>query len=238
MRIFGINIHRLTNDFLEKENPFLKIKSILKRRKKELIIFDVGAHVGESAKTLSKIFPGSQLFCFEPFVESFETLKINTKGIQNIQLNNFALSNLRGKNQFYINQLSATNSFFAFHEKNSEYWENNILKTLSTIEVPTTTLDDFILENSIEAIDLIKIDTQGSELLVLQGGIAAFRDKKVGLVYLEVILSDTYSNESNFTNLLGFLFDYGFEIVQIYNPSYSKKGILRQVDILFQLKKI
>ena len=46
----------------------------------------------------------------------------------------------------------------------------NLKKHFKTFDVKTDTLDNYCEENNIEKIDILKIDTEGSELEVLGGG--------------------------------------------------------------------
>lgn len=55
------------------EDPFL-VQRFLFNNAKQLIIFDVGAYVGDITATYRDIFPEATIYCFEPFPDSFKKL--------------------------------------------------------------------------------------------------------------------------------------------------------------------
>jgi len=129
-------------------------------------ILDIGANIGYYAVLLGKILPpGSHLFSFEPFPSAYQQL------ISNVTLNNLnskvttlpiALSNTEGVVELHVPLVSGTSaaSMRILHpdEKN-----NNV-------NVSARCLDNVVKEFDIENIDLIKIDVEGAEWLVFQGG--------------------------------------------------------------------
>ena len=52
--------------------------------KKKPIIFDVGAHKGETLIEYKKHFPDSLIYCFEPFEDSFNELTLLRKNYNNV----------------------------------------------------------------------------------------------------------------------------------------------------------
>ena len=50
-----------------KDKIYLKALVKILEKEKSPIIFDVGAHYGETEKIMSSIFINSKIFCFEPF---------------------------------------------------------------------------------------------------------------------------------------------------------------------------
>ena len=59
------------------------------------------------------------------------------------------------------------------------------MATTKTIEVQTTTIDSFSLENGVKKLDFIKVDVEGHEKYVIEGGIQTFKTLKPAL-FLEV----------------------------------------------------
>lgn len=54
---------------------FNKQKILMGNSDSELIIFDAGAYIGDVALKYNNLFPGSKIYCFEPFRDSWEKLK-------------------------------------------------------------------------------------------------------------------------------------------------------------------
>ncbi len=54
-------------------DPFLAQKAIFTGQK-NLVIFDVGAYVGDITAIYTETFPSATVYCFEPFADSFQEL--------------------------------------------------------------------------------------------------------------------------------------------------------------------
>ena len=198
-----------------------------------VIIFDVGAHHGQTALAYNKLFKASQIYSFEPFGESYTALTNTVKSFGNIQAFNTALSNITGEVDFHSNQSSATNSIFATHQEGAAIWDVDLLDTINKIKVPVTTIDAFIETHNIPNIDILKIDTQGTEYLVIEGALSSIKSGKLKLIYMEILTLPTYENQKKFDEILLLLRTNSFELYNIYNTSQTKNGVLRQLDAVF-----
>lgn len=203
-----------------------------------VIIFDVGAHHGQTALAYNKLFKTPQLFSFEPFGESYAALTNTVKGFSNIKAFNTALSNVTGEVDFHSNQSSATNSILPTHQEGASIWDVNLLDTVKKIKVPVTTVDDFIKTHNVSHVDILKIDTQGTEYLVIEGALNSIKAGKIKLIYMEILTLPTYENQKKFDEILLLLRTNGFELYNIYNTSHTKNGMLRQVDAIFVSNQI
>jgi len=160
-------------DILRRTGPFL-----FRTAKRGDIIFDVGANIGAYTVPLAlRVGNEGHVYAFEALRANYEIL------LQNIALN--ALKNV-------------TPVFGAVTDKSgtcevpevTERWEfigNYSLATESVgrITIPSLSLDDFVAENSIERIDLMKIDIEGSETIALRGAHATFAKGLVKTVVCE-----------------------------------------------------
>jgi hypothetical protein len=75
-------------------------------------------------------------------------------------------------------------------------------------ELTTTTLDLFMSENPGNPADFIKIDVQGAELDIFQGGLGALKD--VLFIVTEVEFVELYHGQPLFGDVSGFLQEQGF----------------------------
>ncbi|WP_018341620.1 FkbM family methyltransferase [Cytophaga aurantiaca] len=205
---------------------------------KSVTIFDVGAHHGQTALAYTKLFDTPQIFSFEPFGESYTALTNTVKPFGNIKTFNTALSNITGEVEFHSNQSSATNSILPTHKEGAAVWDVDLLDTIHKIKVPVTTVDAFIASNNISHVDVLKIDTQGTEYLVIEGALQSIKAGKIKMIYMEILTLPTYENQKKFDEILLLLRTNGFELHNIYNTSLTKNGVLRQVDALFVYTKI
>lgn len=198
-----------------------------------IVIFDVGAHHGQTALRYNSLFNNCSIFSFEPFKDSFDILNEKIKNYQNIKTINKAVGNVVGEINFHVNKFSATNSALPTHQEGSKTWGENLLDTIETIMVKSITIDDFIEKECVNQIDILKIDTQGTEYCVIEGALKAIDKQRIKLIYLEIIILPTYQNQKHLDEILLFLRFNGFSLYNFYNYSYTQFGILRQIDAIF-----
>ena len=127
------------------------------------IFLDVGANIGYCSLVASKKY--EKVYAFEPIPENWELLvkSLKDNDIQNVEVIKKCVGNSESL------ELTA----FADNMGGSRNIENTKKQNVSHMKVSSTrvyeviTLDSFT--ESIESIDLIKIDVEGHELQVLQG---------------------------------------------------------------------
>lgn len=134
---------------------------LLRWLKKDWVIFDIGAHHGLYSLLFSHC--GGLVTAFEPSQRAQrrlnEHLKVN--GCTNTQVESFGLSSVIRTQSLYVCDgiESGRNSFRS----------PSVSEKLRIEEVSVRTLDDYVSEKSIDRLDFIKIDTEGSELAILMG---------------------------------------------------------------------
>ena len=128
------------------------------------VILDVGANSGFYSMVSKAINPSSKVFAFEPVPRNAEILKKNIElNDFDIELNQIAASNINGSQMMYDIPDIANNRQASL--SNSNYDEGNT----HAIQIESIKLDDFIRENNIDSLDLIKIDVEEHEVEVLEG---------------------------------------------------------------------
>ena len=164
-------------------------------------IFDVGSHKGESIDYFIELKNLKIIYSFEPQNDIFLILKNKYKKNKKILLNKIALSNKENYKNFYINDLSSTSTFSKL-DKNSLWLriKNKIINkknsVIKKIKIKTTTIDIFVKQKKIKKIDLLKIDTEGHELEILNGANKTIQDGKIRYILIEIHYSKMYKNYS------------------------------------------
>ena len=147
---------------------------------------DVGANVGIWSKPLSKIF--KIVHAFEPEKENLECLNKNIKGLDNIKVHNNALSDRNGDGYLYTgNKKNCGNNAIPYEASMKKKWFT------SEDLVPVQTLDSYKFgfgDSKPRRVSLIKIDTQGHELQILQGAIETLKKNKPVVVFEMNIYKD------------------------------------------------
>ena len=112
------------------------------------------------------------------------------------------------------------------------------IKDYVEIDVKTQTLDNFCLENKIDFIHLLKLDTEGNEFNILKGAKNLLSKNKVKVIYTEIC-----SNKKNYNNksfeIKSFLKKYNFEHIKSYKiPTLAFLSKLKATDELVVFKKV
>jgi len=130
-------------------------------------IFDIGSNTGIYSILAKQSNPGSTVYAFEPQPNIYRVLKKNNRinGFD-IHTENLALSDQAGKLPFFN---SGTDAFTLGNSTSGSLNKQWRPEKQNSIMVSVTTLEDFIGENNISKIDLIKIDVETQEYEVLHG---------------------------------------------------------------------
>ena len=135
-------------------------------------IIDIGANLGASALLFHSQYPGAAIDCFEPSSENFKLLRSNLSSLPKVSLHHFGLFNEDKKTILYNGQNQGLqHSIFPSAEVTAQGESIQLKDARHT------------LAGSIEANTLIKIDTEGCELPILERLAFAFDQLKI--IYLE-----------------------------------------------------
>jgi FkbM family methyltransferase len=149
-----------------------------------VVLFDVGANIGNYAKIAIENLPTElkhEVHCFEPSPTSFEKLKIKFAGSENVIVNSFALGAAKETASLYMNTESSRLASLTKRDLD----HHGIKHDNIVVEVDVQTLDCYASERKIESIDLLKIDVEGHEMDVLIGAQQLIDQGAIKLVQFE-----------------------------------------------------
>jgi hypothetical protein len=134
------------------------------------------------------------------------------------------LGKINGTTKFYKTKWSPICSGNSIYKENSQTYndENLIIE-----ELPIYRLDDCVKD----IYDLIKIDTQGSELDIIEGGINTFKNAKV--IITEVSFNNYNEGGCNKDQILNKMFDLKFDYIMPVETVMSDKNELIAESLLF-----
>lgn len=196
-----------------------KFYTAVLQNKQAPIILDVGTNKGQSIDFFQNICPQAIIHGFEPNIDLFDKLKTKYKSNQKVVLNNVGASNITGKLTFYKNILDETSSFEELN-MNSSYLKkksdvlgvekNQIISEEQ--EVNVIRIADYIFNEKINNIDVIKIDVEGHEYSCLKG---LFEGEKlncqIDYIQIEHHEDDMYKNKTSFNEISAYLMKYNFK---------------------------
>ena len=221
-------------DFFHKRKVLVALKSLLKEKKN--IIFDVGAHQGESISFFEKNFNIFKIYSFEPLKNNFIKLKKNTSFFRdNIVYLNCALG--EKKEIKIIKEMIETSSSTLndINEKSNYYKKKKFLLGLSKKEKmfqeKNVSVDkgiNIMKKFGIKEIDLLKIDTEGYEFNVIKGFGKSI--STINLIMFEhhydlmINKNYTYSELNKYLKNAGFKLKYKFKMPfrKTFEYIYSK----------------
>jgi FkbM family methyltransferase len=196
------------------------------------VILDVGAHIGDTTEMYRNYFPGYKIFCFEPFSESCDYLKKRFINDSNIKIVETALGSKDETKTLYVSNFSNLNSLQRPNERSWGFADKK------SVDVETTTLDQFCHNNDIKQIDILKLDVQGSELDVLMGSKTLLKKGSISLVYVEWQVVPLYENHHKYYKIAEFLTEYEYEFFNLYNINEARSGQIRWGDAIYTSKKL
>ena len=202
-------------------NSILNLVQNIFAGKPEFAFLDVGSHRGEMTSALLSQFPQAKAILFEPTPENYEFLKTRFSQNRAIQIFNCALSDIEGTSQFYVAADSATNSLL-----------NPSNSSTNQIQVSIQMLDNIVKASGFEAIDFIKIDTQGNDLNVLQGAIETIK-RHAPAILVESIFINLYQGQCSYYDIFSLMQLHEYALAGIYNAHYTKAGAIAFSDLLF-----
>lgn len=131
-------------------------------------VFDIGANTGIYALLAASDNPKRKVYAFEPVPKIFDRLKRNAglNKLDNLQVYRCAVTNHEGEVKLYMSPGPVP-----LESSILEGFRNNAKPIL----VPAMTIDSFVTENKISRVDLLKIDTEATEHLVLEGAKAVLQ---------------------------------------------------------------
>jgi len=146
------------------------------------VLLDVGANVGAYSALLRQLAPTARIIAFEPHPRSFATLQ-RALGETSIELMQMAIATTNGVLDLH-DFAAADGSTQASLSRDAV--ELFAAETVAH-RVTCRSLDDLLPELGISEVALLKIDTEGFDLAVLQGAAQAIREKRLRMIQFEFI---------------------------------------------------
>lgn len=214
-----------------------EIKDFLIQHQEDFkLIVEIGTHFGNDTIEIRKLFPKSEIICFEPDPRNVSVIKENWNSNNVGVLYELAASDFNGKTTFHLS--SGDCSFWTDDELwSKKEWSasSSIKKPVKhtevhpwikfdeVIEVDCVKLDDFQPLNE-KIIDFIWMDVQGAEDLVINGSKKILTNTR--FLFTEYNNEELYENQLNLEGIL-----------ELLGPDWSVLSIFSN-DILLKNTKL
>ena len=176
-----------------------------------LLLVDIGAKGGIHNRWKKQI-PGFYAILFEPDVDSYNQLKEISS--ENIVVINQALSNNSGEMKFYHCVSSDLSSVYKpNHSVVKRFVDFPLFGVVREERISVDTLENQLIKNGFDEIDFVKIDVQGHELAILNGG-GKFIEQLIG-IETEIEFVEFYEGQPLFEDVNKFMIAHGFELYDL-----------------------
>lgn len=168
-------------------------------------VFDVGANVGQSARRYAEEFPDAAIHSFEPVASTFATL---TRAVPaRVRCHNIALGAAQDSGRMV--KQGKTEMYYLLGDQPPP-----AAATLEQVSVDT--LDGFCDRHDVSRIDFLKIDTEGSDMAVLEGAAGLLRSQRIGIIQVEAGMNTGNTHHVNLGAFMALLEPHGYRLFALY----------------------
>jgi len=221
LRIFGLTIHRIRYD-----NPHRIVNGLEANRIN--VVFDVGANIGQFARSIREAGYRGRIVCFEPLPDAHAKLRKRfIRDEETLVHPRTALGADRGSININVSRNSCSSSVLNLLPSHSDAEPDSVY--IDTVEASLDRLDNVFADYVSEGDRVfLKIDTQGYEWNVLDGAEMCL-EKIVGLL-IEMSLVPLYDGQRLWMDILHRLEGEGFSLWQVL-PGFSHPASSQTLQI-------
>ena len=157
----------------------MSLRLWLRLARESSVIFDIGAYTGIYSLSAASLNRKSKVFAFEALDTVYGRLHINksSNNFGNIELRHVALAEKEGEAEFSVysgDSVLSTGSSLVGKQAGRPVFQKKRVSTIS--------LDGILADSNISRLDLLKIDAEGAEYLIFEGGRKAFQKYKPDII--------------------------------------------------------
>jgi FkbM family methyltransferase len=188
-------------------------------------LFDVGANIGEWARTALAHIPRAHIDCFEIVPETFRSLEVAMRGIKEVAIHDVGLGAFDGDMLVEIHPGDDSRA-------------STILLTDDSIARPQVLCqvmrgDEYCRISGVNQIHFLKIDTEGADFDVMQGFSGMLTRQAVDMIQFEYGLWSIWT-KSLLRDHYEFLTSHGYRVGKIYPGGVDFRDYDAQHDETFR----
>lgn len=174
--------------------------------KNEHTFIDIGANIGYYSLLAKIINPDLKVYSFEPSPSPYLFLEKNIalNNLKGIKTYNYALSNRDNEIDFFVHK-SKKYSYLEHYLGGTDSLLNTQEDNMASVKVNAMMLDTFILNENISHVGLLKIDTEATEDMILEGANATIQKFKP-IIVCEVLFQKIEDRIERIMQMHNYLF--------------------------------
>lgn len=185
----------LVDEFFTKEPETLEWIDSFKDNENKIIFWDIGANIGLYSIYAALKYKNIQVISFEPSTSNLRILSRNIS-INNLEekinINQFPLSNVENKYlMFNESKFIEGLSLHSFGEEKD--FEGKNFNPVNKYKIFGTSINFLLDSNILNVPNYIKIDVDGIEHLILEGGSKYLKNEKIKNIFIE--LNENYTKQ-------------------------------------------
>jgi FkbM family methyltransferase len=191
------------------------------------VVLDVGANRGFYAKHLRASGYEGQIICFEPIPEDADRIRDLAGDDSNWTVCSYALGDESSTKEFSVNRIGSETLLSSFLPLRPNICSSEVVK------VEMRRLDDVLpalIKSAAEPRLFLKMDTQGFDLRVVEGGLATMPNV-LGL-QSEVSVVPLYEGMPHFTDAIAGFEKLGFGLLDLFLVNRASNGLVVEYDCL------
>jgi FkbM family methyltransferase len=192
---------------------------------------DVGAHRGESLRLLAHNIRGPFRYVgFEPNPDAYKDLESTAKSLarndRTTRCFQAAAGPRDGNAILNMTSASAVSGFLKPVPGLVERVPSGDHRLVREIEVSVMSVDSLVQKESLDHIDLLKVDAEGYDLEVLRGAAATLEAAKAGAVMTEVFFVPYRHGQAFFWDIASWMRERRYHFVNLYDTRSTSQGRL------------
>lgn len=191
------------------------IKALKQHLTEDSVFVDVGANVGTFTLVAAAKSPRGKVHSFEPSRYHFARLNgnIDLNGFTNVKTNQVGLWDAPAASTLHV---PLRNTGMSNTGAASMFADTSDPEPSKDEPIELIRLDDYVAENALDRIDVIKVDIEGAELAALRGARETLQ-RFHPLVLMELDLDNLERAGSSAADILAFWHESGYRVRRIVN---------------------
>lgn len=194
-------------------------------------VIDIGANVGQSAVEFRKVWPQVRIHCCEPVPKTFATLRSRVEGPLT-KCHPVAIGVRREELMMHVPEEEARSDISSLHGGHPSLAG----RAMREERVQVISLGELFDQEGIQRADLVKVDTEGHDLQVIEGARDLFRAGRIGILDVEVGMNPDNTFHVPFVRMAEQLAGLDHHLFGLYDQMHewpTQRPVLRRCNALF-----